>query len=220
MTRSKFEEALEEVFEDRAAEFSPDSRQLLEKLWNQGQQAGRELERHDTHQHIFEKAVRSECGNYLCVPVPKEMLVLEGASAGMDRLEHEIRTRQREMNSRRATSPMSQMLASMDAEILERLASHARATEGLQQTVLEGVSGLLTLGGQAGRQHTATLPWTGVDEVMVSPPVKWQREILGTFSSHAPRPFRSYGSSPSSSTRDELKRCVTDIPPDGESGKR
>jgi len=41
-----FEQDLEAVFEARAAEFSPELRQLLKQLWNEGIGRGRQLERH------------------------------------------------------------------------------------------------------------------------------------------------------------------------------
>lgn len=54
---SKFERALEHVFEDRVRDFSNDLRELLEKLWLEGVQQGRHLERLETHD--LERALKA-----------------------------------------------------------------------------------------------------------------------------------------------------------------
>lgn len=49
MSDDEFRRALEDVFEDRAREFSGGLLQLLEKLWLEGVRQGRQLERAETH---------------------------------------------------------------------------------------------------------------------------------------------------------------------------
>lgn len=210
MTRStSFETALEEIFEERASEFSPASRELLEKLFQQGVLEGRQLERQDQRKLGLEKAVRSECGNYLCIPVPREMLVLEGAEAGAARLEHEIRSRQRPLD--RGRNPFSEMLAAMDGEILEKLASQAKALERHQPSSL--VLALPPAGPRVpARQPANSNNWETLTRTSAAQAIGlseiWKQEFFG-----------SWSSSQSSSTADALRRCVTVTPADGSSDK-
>jgi hypothetical protein len=74
-----FEETLKAVFEERAQEMSPSSRELLRQLWEEGFKAGRSRERAEAPVDMS-KAVPSECGNYLCIPVPKHVQVLESSA--------------------------------------------------------------------------------------------------------------------------------------------
>jgi hypothetical protein len=207
MTRS-FDEVLEDVFEERAREFSPASRQLLEDLYQQGVLEGRQRERLEGRQQFpLEKAVRSECGNFLCVPVPKHMLVLDGAQAGMDRLERKIRS---SAAGSRPASPMSEMLAAMDAEILEKLASQARALEASQNKLVLALSNQLPRA--PARQPASANNWETITSTSaaqaIDVPVRWKQEFFG-----------SYASSQSSSMADALRRCVTVTPLDDSSGK-
>ena len=51
---AEFEQDLEGIFEDRAAEFSPELRQLLKQLWEEGIGRGRLLERNSSLQlHVL-----------------------------------------------------------------------------------------------------------------------------------------------------------------------
>jgi len=207
---SEFKKALEDVFEERADELGAGALALLEAIFERGVLEGRQLERQDQlEQFPLEKAVRSECGNYLCVPVPRHMLVLEGAAAGMDRLEREIRTRQR--STATSSSPMSEMLAAMDGEILEKLASQARELEGLQHELA------LVIPARAprvvpARQRANASDWVSLEDVVgtaMPDPEAWKRELFGT-----------YATSQTSSMADALRRSVTVTPLDGSSGKR
>lgn len=206
---SEFKKALEDVFEERADELGAGALALLEAIFERGVLEGRQLERRDQlEQFPLEKAVRSECGNYLCVPVPRHMLVLEGAAAGMDRLEHEIRTRQR--SSTTSAGPMSEMLAAMDGEILEKLASQARELGSLQHELA------LVIPARAPRVPARTPAnasnWYSFEDsggLAMPDPDVWKTEFFG-----------SYATSQTSSMADALRRCVTVTPLDGSSGKR
>ena len=117
----QFERDLEAVMGRRAGSFSSELRQMLEDLWRQGVLEGRARERQ--HQPLeLEKAQLSECGDWLCVPLPIGLRVL-GATRSPTRLERLARARPRAQLDR---TPYQQLLAEIDGQVLEELKRQSR----------------------------------------------------------------------------------------------
>jgi hypothetical protein len=186
---SEFKEALQDVFEERAGEFGAGALELLEQLFERGVLEGRQRERVESAQQFpLEDAVRSECGNYLCVPVPRHMLVLEGAEAGAERLEHEIRTRQRELGRSADGTAFSEALKAMDQVILEKLASHARALEARHSSTLVLVTPPAAPRAPA-RQRANEMRWTDASALVRDIQAQerhWVQEMFGRFATELP----------------------------------
>lgn len=78
----EFEKDLEAVFEERAADFSPELRELLKQLWRQGELTGRRAERKE--QAPLAGGELSECGRYWCVPLNQALLVTSAVPHAWD----------------------------------------------------------------------------------------------------------------------------------------
>lgn len=176
----EFTRDLEAVFEERAGDFSSELLQLLEKLYDQGVLAGRDRERAG---HLdMQDSKLSECGRYWCVPLPKSMLVLEGAQAGAERwLEEEVRQQPGQLEEKHA-SPFDEVLAFMDEEILGRLARQQSARDhqlpgGLVVLRLESAPRVPT------RQPANKNPWLmGVDWGMGPDSIVWTKQVFASSS--------------------------------------
>jgi hypothetical protein len=80
----EFEDDLEAVFGEKAGTFSSELRTLLRQMWRQGFLAGVQKEREGASLDLSQ-AVESACGEYLCVPLPKALVVSEAAETGLSR---------------------------------------------------------------------------------------------------------------------------------------
>ena len=71
----EFEDALEAAFGERASQFSGELKKTLQRLYQTGVSSGKMQERESTPFQAKDAKV-SECGRYLCFPVPKSPLDL------------------------------------------------------------------------------------------------------------------------------------------------
>lgn len=71
----EFEDALEAVFGERASQFSGELKKALQRLYQTGVSSGKMQERESTPFQAKDAKV-SECGRYLCFPIPKSPLDL------------------------------------------------------------------------------------------------------------------------------------------------
>jgi hypothetical protein len=195
-----FDRDLEAVFEERAGEFSSELQTLLKELYQQGVLSGRAQERQDQVEMRGSKL--SECGKYWCTPVPEGMLVLGGAQTGADTFTSEARQRPRAQDSRFA-NPFDELLANMDAEILETLAGQARAHDQ------ELPGNLVTLVHQTAPRVPVRRPaWEGMETAAITSQDVWMKQLYG-----------NYGNLPVSSTVASSLRSAISSPKSGGSGK-
>jgi len=201
----EFDRDLEAVFEERAGDFSSELKALLEDLYQQGVLAGRARERKDQLEMMSGKL--SECGNYWCTPLNKTMLVLSGARAGAERLEEKARQRPGARDPNYA-SAFDEFVANIDAQILEKLASQARAQEhqlpgNLVVLVRQPAPRVPTR--QPANQHEWVM---GVDLAIGSDSTAWTKQLLGNYANSRPTSMAA-----------ALQRSVTVTPIGGKSGK-
>ena len=170
----EFDRDLEAVFEERAGDFSSELKDLLKGLYQQGVLAGRAQERKDHLEMVGSKL--SECGEYWCVPLPKTMLVLQGAEAGKDRIVAEARQQPRAHDPKFA-NPFAELMASMDAEILETLTRQSRENQLLPGNLL------VLAAPPAPRVPVRRPAWEGMENAAMETSDKWMKQLYGSFAS-------------------------------------